>query len=439
MMADSGFSPSFSGAMWASPLYVENGPGGKGVFIAVSTNNDVVALDETTGAMVWTRNIGTPGSGSSIGCESGNGGIPTLGIISTPVIDAASRTIFVAGAIGGSAGITSQVATALSIDDGTVRSGWPVDVSGKLSFSARYHNQRGALSLLKGILYVPYGAFVGDCGTYKGRVVAIQAATPTTIAGWAAAGDGEGVWAPGGLASDGDGVFASTGNNNAYPATHQDSEEVVRLTGMATATGTFYPSRWRAMDSDDGDLGAVNPIFVRQTGSTPANMIIQISKDGHLYVLDAANLGGNNGQKVDLPVLNSPMWVHTTPAAYTTSQGLYVVFTTEGDAMCPGGGGSAIVGVRITAGSPPTARIAWCGALGGAPTGAIATTTDGQSDAIVWYMNDGRLIGLNGDTGSPLYTSGNNCSGVQQWTSPIAVKGRIVVGGNGHLCSWSPH
>jgi len=54
-------------------------------------------------------------------------------------------------------------------------------------------------------------------------------------------------------------------------------------------------------------------------------------------------------------------------------------------------------------------------------------------------MNDGRLVGLNGDTGSPLYTSGNNCSGVQQWTSPIAVKGRIVVGGNGHLCSWSPH
>jgi len=29
-----------------------------------------------------------------------------------------------------------------------------------------------------------------------------------------------------------------------------------------------------------------------------------------------------------------------------------------------------------------------------------------------------------------------SCSGVQRWTSPIAVKGRIVVGANGTLCSW---
>jgi len=31
------------------------------------------------------------------------------------------------------------------------------------------------------------------------------------------------------------------------------------------------------------------------------------------------------------------------------------------------------------------------------------------------------------------------CPGVRQWTSPIAVKGRIVVGADGHLCSWSVH
>ena len=45
--------------MWASPLYLENGPGGKGVFIAVTNGNNVFALDETTGAMVWMHNIGT--------------------------------------------------------------------------------------------------------------------------------------------------------------------------------------------------------------------------------------------------------------------------------------------------------------------------------------------------------------------------------------------
>jgi len=108
--------------------------------------------------------------------------------------------------------------------------------------------------------------------------------------------------------------------------------------------------------------------------------------------------------------------------------------------MCPGGGGGhSVVSVRLTAGSPPTPAVAWCGALAGATTGPIATTTDGQANAIVWYVSNGQLVGLDGDTGASLYSSTNSCAGVKQWTSPIAVKGRIVAGGDGTICSWSPH
>jgi hypothetical protein len=36
-----------------------------------------------------------------------------------------------------------------------------------------------------------------------------------------------------------------------------------------------------------------------------------------------------------------------------------------------------------------------------------------------------------------IYTSGNNtCAGIQRWTSPIAVKNRIVAAGTGQLCAW---
>ena len=56
---DTTFSGTFAGSMWASPLYLENGPGGKGVFFAVTTGNDVIALDETTGAVTWMKNIGS--------------------------------------------------------------------------------------------------------------------------------------------------------------------------------------------------------------------------------------------------------------------------------------------------------------------------------------------------------------------------------------------
>jgi hypothetical protein len=45
---------------------------------------------------------------------------------------------------------------------------------------------------------------------------------------------GEAIWAPGGMPSDGNGVFASTGNRTGGGAGHLDSEEVVRITGMAT-------------------------------------------------------------------------------------------------------------------------------------------------------------------------------------------------------------
>ena len=59
MSRNTGFAASFAGNMWASPLYIENGPGGTGAFFAVTTGNDVFALDETTGAVKWMRNIGS--------------------------------------------------------------------------------------------------------------------------------------------------------------------------------------------------------------------------------------------------------------------------------------------------------------------------------------------------------------------------------------------
>src|SRR6186713_360142 len=44
MTLDADFRATFQGNMYASPLYIEHGPGGKGAFIAVSTDNVVTAL-----------------------------------------------------------------------------------------------------------------------------------------------------------------------------------------------------------------------------------------------------------------------------------------------------------------------------------------------------------------------------------------------------------
>ena len=51
-------------------------------------------------------------------------------------------------------------------------------------------------------------------------------------------------------------------------------------------------------------------------------------------------------------------------------------------------------------------------------------------------MSGGQLKGVDGDTGAAVYSGTSSCAGVQKWTSPIAVKGRIVVAGDGRLCAW---
>jgi PQQ enzyme repeat len=447
---DGSFAGNYAGRTWASPLYLENGPAGKGVFIVVTNNNDVFALDETTGSTVWTRNIGTAPGRSGAGC----GDILPIGIISTPVIDPQTRTIYVAGAIGNANTITAHQIHALSPEDGSERLGWPVDVtgiaSGTATLTAAPQNQRSALSLVGGILYVAYGGHNGDCGNYRGWVVAVDVTDPTKRGAFATAGTrGEGIWAAGGMASDGNGVIAVTGNNLTGATTHLDSEEVVRVTGLGVVDRTntdniFYPASWMGMDRVDADFGASSPVYLAQ----PSPMVAAVSKDGHLYLINSQHFGGMASQLADLVLATGgAMVIHTTPAAYASAQGMHVVLTVNTGAQCTGTGanGKAVMSVLIPAGTPPVPRVVWCvpvqSAALGFPASPMATTTDGTANAIVWYMNGTQLMGVDGDTGATLFAgaAADACAGVHKWTAPIAVKGRIIVAGDNHLCSWSPH
>jgi hypothetical protein len=462
MAKDTGFQATFSGSLRGTPLFLANGPNSQGAFYAATASNNVVALDETTGAAIWTKNIGSAPTSSGAGC----GDISPIGIISTPIIDAQARTIFVAGAIGTSS-ITGHQIHALSVDDGSERAGgWPVDVtkvtSGSTTFAPSPQNQRSALSLVNGILYVAYGGHNGDCGTYNGWVVAVSAANPMTVAGWATSGQGDAIWAAGGMASDGNGVFAITGDNHPRLTNHLDSEEVIRITGMAVADKSnqnlFYPTEWMNMDNNDADFGANSPVYIEvpdTAGGATRTYVVAITKDGTFYILDSKNLGGMGGQVARSTVATGgAMVIHTVPAAYTTATGgVYVTFTTDRGAQCPAGmpSGTVVMSVRIPAGATPTPQIAWCAAISQAgasgetgagsrlPASPMITTTDGKTDAMVWFTSAGKLTAVDGDTGQVLYTSTDTCTGIKQWTAPIAVKGRIVAGGDGHLCSWSLH
>ena len=86
---DLNFNGTISGNVYAQPLYIEGGPNGP-VIIAVTESNNVYALNATTGTVIWQRNLGTPVPLSFLGC----GNIDPVGITSTPVVDLASRALF---------------------------------------------------------------------------------------------------------------------------------------------------------------------------------------------------------------------------------------------------------------------------------------------------------------------------------------------------------
>jgi hypothetical protein len=371
---------------------------------------------------------------------------------------------------------------ALSAKDGTERTGgWPAKLDGTIkatndglnrAFNPTVEAQRPALSLVNGIVYIGFGGPFGDFGpTYYGWVLSVDTTDLTKIGAWSTRGGGGAVWSPGGFATDGDGIITTTGNNygGAVPATYMDSEGIIRLSGVPLVKkDAYWPVRWKQMDTDDQDMSSSSVLLLDVPGATPSKYAITESKDAHLYLLDAAHLGtpgAAGGELVDLTLTNSNHSARISPVSYTTSTGIHIAVTVDRGPYigCPAastadGSLAALIGMTVSAGSPAKVAINWCTAIGG-PSSAdggtvrnrsaspLVTTTDGHSNPILWVAGSASqtatntpatlLKAIDGETGAVLY-SGGNCAGIRQWTTPIAVKGHIVLGGDAKLCSWSP-
>ena len=59
LVRDLNFNGTIVGNVHAQPLYIEGGPNGP-MIIAVTASNNIYALNATTGAVIWQRNVGTP-------------------------------------------------------------------------------------------------------------------------------------------------------------------------------------------------------------------------------------------------------------------------------------------------------------------------------------------------------------------------------------------
>jgi outer membrane protein assembly factor BamB len=454
---DQAFAGTVTGNVYASPLYVQKGPAGKGTFYVATEEDTVYALDETTGAEVWHKQVDTRADQTGV-C----GNIAPIGITGTPAIDLGSRLMVLDAVHADSGGnLGTHIIYGLSIDDGSVK--WSVDVSTLsdpgtgLQFGpiAQAQNERGAVLIVNGIAYVVFGGHYGDCasggGYYHGWVVGVPL-SGTGAKAWATQVGGAGIWGVGGAASDGQSIFVTTGNaEGSSSTTWAESEGLFRLdpgpSFTQQAADYFAPYNWQDLDNGDVDLSGSGPLVVDAPGFTPSKLVVAQGKDGYLYLVDRTNMGGiaTMGQLANVGAMQVSGGEISNGGAWATAGGTtYIVVRpngTDGGVNCPNGTSGDLVAVKLDASAPQKMSMAWCANSGGNGS-PIITTSDGNSDALVWVLGaegSGQLLALDLATGNTVYGGGMDAvNNVRHFTTPIAANGKVLVAGDGKLYSWHP-
>ncbi len=450
---DTNFVAPVAGPTYAQPLYLAGGPGGKDVIIVATEQNIVYALDSVTGKPVWqTPPLAPPVPLVALKQDPGCGNIDPLGVTGTPFADLTTRRLFLDAMTTSDGGKTKHHKVfALAVDDGSVVPGWPVDLDTALAnatpapFVSKAQNQRGALLLQDGILYVPFGGHDGDCGNYRGWVVGIDVAHPQTVTGWATPGLLGGIWAPNGVSSDGSGIFATSGNTLGATS-WAGGEAVLRFTRgpvFSGATADFFsPANWLQLDQADLDLGGAAALLVDVPGATPSSLVIAMGKDRKVYLLDRGNLGGI-GHELHSEIVATNE-INAAPTTWHTDSGTSIAFRIANagtGVACPGGRKGNLVALRIAAGAPPSVSTGWCSIETNLASPITSVSSPSGADAIVWSISNNRLIAYNAANGEEIFAGGKPSDAmttVQYFQTPIVVGGRVFVAANQKVYAFTP-
>jgi hypothetical protein len=395
------FATKLDGQIYAQPIVA------KGVLLAVTEQDKAYGLDPVTGKIRWTRDVGPEWAASNIGCGDL---VPDVGITSTPVVDQATGTAYFMAKVddGKDGDHPHWYLHAVDITNGKERAGFPTtikgdaDNDGDISFNPKTAMQRPGLLLLDGVVYAGFASHC-DKGPYVGYVVGVngksgkQTAMFATETGSARAGAG--IWqSGGGLVSDGPGQIIFATGNGVSPSPHkghnppdQLAESVVRVevqkNGHLTATDFFSPVNNTNLDTDDSDLGSGGPLAIPDGYGTKdhPHLLVQVGKDGRVYLLDRDDLGGNgqkSGKKDDVLQTGGPwhgVWGY--PSFWGGGSG-YVYMTNNRGPL------SAFkVGVSGS-GKPALSRAGTSAARFGYTSGSPMVTSNGTKagSALVWVV-----------------------------------------------------
>lgn len=367
------------GQVYASPLIVA------GHVIVATENNTVYSLDLGSGAAIWSSHLGAPVAANSLPC--GNIG-PVTGITGTPAADPGSGELYVVAFLSG----YHHVLFTLSLATGAVVRQQVIDPPGS---APQVQQERGALALASGYVYVSLGGLYGDCGGYHGYVVAVPAGGGQSLVYRTPSARESGIWSSmGPTITDAGTVYAVTGNGS--PASSFDySNSVLQLSPDLKVQGYFAPSNWRSLDAGDVDLGSVGVAFLPALG-----VLVSIGKEGVVYVLREGALGGVGGQAAARAVC-SGAWGGSASSGST----VYLPCVDALTAVTVSGSGVQVAwrSSQVHMGSPITAAGA------------------------VWAVdvNSATLFALDPNSGGSLFSLG--LGSAEHFSTPAATEGYVVV------------
>ena len=313
------FTLAVDDQVYAQPLVVGRvniGGGTHNVVFVATVNNTVYAFDGDNGTLYWQKTYTTPGMrpprrgdmtgacGGTYQDFSGN-----IGIVGTPVIDGIRGTMyFVARSTSGDTFV--QHLHAVNIIDGSEVAGSPTligatsrgngsgSVNGVIAFDGQKQNQRQALTLLNGVVYVTFASHC-DWGPYHGWILGYDGTTLQQQVVYNATpnGDAGGMWESGmGMAADAAGsLYVVAGNGTVGDAGSPTDptnrgESALKLTRSASTlrvASYFTPWNYAALNKDDIDYGGMGAFLIPESA-----YFVTGGKDGKLYLLNKDAMGG---------------------------------------------------------------------------------------------------------------------------------------------------
>jgi len=313
------FSCPIDGYAYAQPLYMSNllipGSGIHNVIFVATEKDSVYAFDAAATPCIplWQTSLIPTGSQA---IETPNFQItttnivPFVGITGTPVIDISTSALYVVAATQSIAlnPTYSQRIYALDLATGQPKiqpAGVEISApSGQIPvFSASLENQRPALLLDNGIVYVAFGSY-GGLGDYHGWLFGYDSVSllETGVIDFTPDTTQAGIWqSGGGPSSDSNGnIFLVTGDGpfdvDRGGMSYGDSFLQLGAAAGLSVSDYFTPCDQATLQTAGEDVGASAPVLLPDSAgsSSQPHLLIGGSKGGSLYIVNRDTMGGFN-------------------------------------------------------------------------------------------------------------------------------------------------